>query len=82
MLLVAEVEAMHMRYAEIDLPVEILHGTADTTVPIHIHAEEVIKIVPSANLTRLDGIGHMPHHTNPEIVTAAIDRAAARAGLR
>lgn len=70
------------RYPELTLPIEIVHGTADTTVPIHIHAEEVIKIVPSANLTRLDGIGHMPHHTNPDVVTSAIDRAAERAGLR
>jgi pimeloyl-ACP methyl ester carboxylesterase len=61
---------------------EIVHGTRDATVPIHIHAEEVIKIVPSANLTRLHGIGHMPHHAEPQIVVSAIDRAATRAGLQ
>ncbi|RBW43764.1 alpha/beta hydrolase [Loktanella sp. D2R18] len=67
-------------YPALTLPIEIVHGTADTTVPIHIHAEEIIKIVPSAHLTRLDGVGHMPQQTNPEAVIAAIDRAATRAG--
>jgi len=77
-----EVVKLSARYPELTLPIEIVHGTADTTVPIHIHADEVIKIVSSAHVTRLDGIGHMPHHTNPTDVTAAIDRAAARARLR
>ena len=77
-----KVVALSARYPALTLPVEIVHGTADTTVPIHIHAEEVIKIVPSAHLTRLEGIGHMPHHTNPDAVIDAIDRAAERAGLR
>lgn len=70
------------RYSALTLPIEIVHGTADTTVPITIHPEEAIKIIASANLTRLDGVGHMPHHTNPEIVVNAIHRAADRAGLR
>lgn len=76
------VVALAARYPELTLPIEIVHGTADTTVPIHIHAEEVIKIVPSVRLTRLEGVGHMPQQTNPDAVIAAIDRAAARAGLR
>lgn len=70
------------RYPALTLPIEIVHGTADTTVPIHIHPEEVIKIIPSARLTRLDGVGHMPHHSDPQAIVAAIDRAAGRAGLR
>lgn len=77
-----KVVELSARYPDLSLPIEIVHGTADTTVPINIHPEEFIKIVPSANLTRLDGIGHMPHHTNPQAVVSAIDTAAARAGLR
>ncbi|WP_319004438.1 alpha/beta fold hydrolase [Loktanella gaetbuli] len=73
---------MAQRYPELTLPIEILHGLEDTTVPIDIHAEEVIKIVPSANLTRLPGVGHMPHHVDPDAAIAAINRAASRAGLR
>jgi pimeloyl-ACP methyl ester carboxylesterase len=38
--------------------------------------------IPDAVLTRLEGIGHMPHHSDPEAVVAAIHRAAARARLR
>lgn len=77
-----KVVAMSRRYPELSLPVEIVHGTADSTVPIEIHAEEVIKIVPTANLDRREGVGHMPHHAEPEVTVNAIDRAAARAGLR
>tara|TARA_R110002049_G_scaffold144347_4_gene306582 strand:- start:222 stop:1214 length:993 start_codon:yes stop_codon:yes gene_type:complete len=76
------VEAMSALYPELTLPIEILHGTADTTVPIDIHAREIIKIVPSARLTELDGVGHMPHQVDPDAAIAAIDRAATRAGLR
>ncbi|MBS1302799.1 alpha/beta hydrolase [Loktanella sp. SALINAS62] len=73
---------MEKRYPELSIPIEILHGTKDTTVPIDIHSEQIVKLVPSANLTRLPGVGHMPHHVAPQEAVAAIDRAAARAGLR
>ncbi len=73
---------MAKRYPELTLPIEFLHGSADTIVPPDVHSQEVIKIVPSARLTMLDGIGHMPHQNDPEAAVAAIDRAATRAGLR
>lgn len=69
-------------YHDLTLPIEIVHGTADMTVPITVHAEELIKIVDSANLVRLDGVGHQPHHVDPQQTVDAIDRAASRAGLR
>lgn len=72
---------MEKRYPELMLPIEIVHGLEDTTVPIHIHAEEIAKIAPQVSLTRLDGVGHMPHHADPAETLAAIDRAVARAGL-
>lgn len=70
------------RYPEITLPVEILHGTADTTVRTEIHAEPLAASLPNATLTVLEGVGHAPHQTHPEPVVEAIDRAAERAGLR
>ena len=73
---------MSARYPDMTLPVEILHGTADTTVRPEIHAEPLDDTLPNANLTLLDGIGHAPHHVAPEPIIAAIDRVAARAGLR
>lgn len=72
------VTLMAGNYPKLTLPVEIIHGTADTTVPIHIHAIPMSNLLPNANLTVLDGIGHMPHHTNPDDIIAAINRAASR----
>ncbi len=73
---------MARRYPDLDLPLELVHGTADDIVPIDVHSGPLSRQVPGARLTRLAGIGHMPHHADPEAVAAAIDRAAARAGLR
>ncbi len=70
------------RYPELTLPIEIVHGEDDTTVPIHIHADEIEKIVSHVNTTRLPNVGHMPHHADPDAVINAIDRAATRAGIR
>ena len=42
----------------------------------------MVREVLSARLTVLKDVGHMPHHAAPDQVVAAIDRAAARAGLR
>jgi len=35
--------------------------------------------VASARLEIIEGAGHMPHHTHPVAVVAAVDRAATRA---
>ncbi len=73
---------MSARYNTLEMPVEIVHGTADTIVPLHIHSEPLSGQIPGAVLTRLEGVGHMPQHVASEAVLAAIDRAVARAGLR
>ncbi|MBW4708800.1 alpha/beta hydrolase [Roseobacter sp. YSTF-M11] len=73
---------MAKKYPTLTTPVEILHGTADTIVPLQIHSEPLAKLLPNANLIRLEGVGHMPHHAEPGMVSDAIDRAARRAGLR
>ncbi len=76
-----QIVAMERRYDRLTLPIELIHGAADATVPLEIHALPFSKKVASARLRVLDGIGHMPHHADPEAAVAAIDRAAARAGL-
>ena len=73
-----EIKALHARYGEIGVPVEILHGTADDTVPIEVHSDKLVTQIPNARLHKLDGIGHMPHHGAQEAVLAAVERAAAR----
>lgn len=77
------VVAMAKRYAdELTMPLEILHGDLDETVPLEIHSTPLAQAVPHANLTVLEGVGHMPHHAHPDLVEGAIDRIAAQAGLR
>lgn len=73
---------MQKRYGTLTMPIEAVHGEADTTVPLEIHAQVLMGDVPNGALTVLPGIGHMPQHAAPDDVVAAIDRAAGRAGLR
>ncbi|MEC7963894.1 MAG: alpha/beta hydrolase, partial [Pseudomonadota bacterium] len=63
-------------------PTEIIHGEADRTVSVDIHAIPLAKKIVDSNLTLLRGIGHMPHHVAREDVMRIIHRAAHRAGLR
>ncbi|WP_294624228.1 alpha/beta hydrolase [uncultured Roseovarius sp.] len=79
--LLSEIEALTQSYERIQVPLEVVHGTADTTVGLTIHAEPLEQRVPTADLTRLPGVGHMPHHVAQDAVVEAIDRAAQRAGL-
>lgn len=69
-------------YPRLRLPIEVVHGDADTIVPLTVHSLPLSEQVQSAHLTVLPGIGHMPHHADEPAVIAAIDRAATRAGLR
>lgn len=75
-----EVTAMSARYPSLRIPVEILHGTADAVVPVHIHAKPLAERLPCARLTLLGNTGHMPHHSATAAVMAAIRRAFADAG--
>nr|WP_275116118.1 alpha/beta hydrolase [Aliiroseovarius subalbicans] len=78
--LLAQITEMSTHYGRITVPVELLHGDHDTTVPHQIHAAPLAQALDQARLTLLPGVGHMPHHTNIPDVIAAIDRAALRAG--
>lgn len=80
--LLGEIADQVVHYPEITLPVEILHGTEDTIVPAATHSEPLSRQLPNAELTLLEGIGHMPHHVALAPVLEAIDRVALRAGLR
>jgi pimeloyl-ACP methyl ester carboxylesterase len=72
---------MSRHYGSLDLPIEIVHGDADTIVPLSVHSVPLSRLAPGARLVVLPGVGHMPHHSAPEAVMAAIDRARDRAGL-
>jgi pimeloyl-ACP methyl ester carboxylesterase len=74
----AELVTMEPRYPLLTLPVELIHGSADTIVPLSIHSGPVSQLLPNARLTVIDRAGHMPHHAHADIVLQAIDRAALR----
>jgi pimeloyl-ACP methyl ester carboxylesterase len=78
--LLSEIKALVPAYPALRMPIEALHGDADTTVGLHIHAEKLMRDAPTDHLVVLPGIGHMPQHVVPEAVIEAIDRAAARTG--
>ncbi|MFN3723921.1 MAG: alpha/beta fold hydrolase [Paracoccaceae bacterium] len=77
-----QVEVMQHDYPTLTLPIELVHGDADTIVPLHIHSAPLVDLLANGALAVLPGVGHMPHHTHSAEVIAAIDRAATRAGLR
>jgi pimeloyl-ACP methyl ester carboxylesterase len=68
----AFVTAQAPRYGEIATPTVVLTGTADTTVSPHIHARAMAAAVPHARLITLAGVGHMPHHADPDAIVAAV----------
>ncbi len=74
--------AMQTAYPALSLPVELVHGDNDTSVPLDIHSRPLSKILRTATLTVVPGAGHMPHHSDTDMIIAAIDRAAQRAQLR
>jgi len=77
-----DIAGLQPLYGQIEMPVEMIHGNEDITVPLSIHAAPLAQQLPGANLVVLDGVGHVPHHgTSANAVAAAVDRAAARAAL-
>ena len=79
--LYAQIVSQSAHYPGLSLPVELIHGDADTIVPLHIHSQPLAALLPDANLTVLPGAGHMPHHHHPDVIIAAIQRADARSRL-
>jgi len=58
-----------------------IHGDADRTVSIAIHARAFVREVDGARLIELAGVGHMVQNAAPEIVIAAIKSVMPAAGL-
>lgn len=80
--LLGEIEQMIPHYAQITVPTEILHGTADTIVGLSIHSELLVNQIANASLTPLEGIGHMPQHVAQKQVLNAIERVFQNAQLQ
>jgi pimeloyl-ACP methyl ester carboxylesterase len=72
------VTAQASRYREIGAPTIILTGSADSTVSPDVHARAIAAAVPDARLMVLAGVGHMPHHADPDAVVAAVAQLEVR----
>lgn len=68
---------MAAHYPELTLPIEVVHSPDDPIVGFKIHAVP-LQALGNVHVTPVPGHGHMLHHTAPDAVIAAIDRAAAR----
>ena len=66
-------------YPGLLVPLVIVVGAEDRIVPPAV-SERLHELVPSSELVRVTGAGHMPQFTAPDAVAAAVDRAAALAG--
>ena len=71
-----QLREMTPRYPGLTMPIELIHGEADTIVWATIHSGPFAEAVASANFTPLPGVGHMPHHADPEAFMAAFHRLA------
>jgi pimeloyl-ACP methyl ester carboxylesterase len=47
-----------LRYEEVTVPVRLWHGDADSVAPMH-HSEYAAERIPNAELTVLQGVGHL-----------------------
>ena len=68
--------ALVPRYPEIKVPTLIVAGDADPVVPPKIHAEALARALPQAELMRIPGAGHLPHHAHAATIANAIERLA------
>lgn len=75
----AGLRALQPRYPRLETPVVIVVGEQDRIVPPS-SSERLRDILPLSELVRIPDAGHMPQFTRPEMVLAAVDRAAKLGG--
>ena len=68
----ASIDLLRPRYGEITAPTVIIHGDADRTVSLAIHARAFAREVAGARLIELTGVGHMVQNAAPEVVIDAV----------
>lgn len=73
------VSELSSRYADLAVPLEVMHGDADWLLGFDQHALGIARLAPDARVTRLSGVGHMAHHARPDMLETLIDRIAAEA---
>lgn len=64
------------RYPDVKARLLIIHGEDDTVVPYWNHGQRVKAVVPSAQVELLPGVGHVPHHAQPDHIARLISAFA------
>ena len=80
-LLVPAAARLRDRYANLDVPTEIIAGAADRIVDPQTHSARLHRSLRGSALRVLPGAGHMLHHTHAAEVVAAIDETPAAASV-
>lgn len=78
--LLDEIRAQAPRYGAIACPVTVMAGDADEVVWTHLHAHGLARDIPQTRLVVMEGVGHGPHHADPDRVTGEIQRLMRQAG--
>ena len=76
--LLAFVTEQGPRMPDIAVPTAIVAGSGDRIVSPSIHAEHAARDIAGSTLTILQGRGHSPHWTDPDVVVAAVESVAVR----
>jgi pimeloyl-ACP methyl ester carboxylesterase len=61
------------RYRDLRIPVVVASGDRDAIVAPRLHTMAFAVALPGAKLVLLPGVGHMPHHAEPERIVAEIE---------
>ncbi len=59
--------------SELDLPVVLVHGTADKLIPLE-RARAIQAVVKKGHLTEIDNVGHMPMMEAPQVTAQSLKK--------
>jgi pimeloyl-ACP methyl ester carboxylesterase len=59
-------------FSRVTLPVRILAGNQDRVVDHQRQGKALARLLPNAQLTEVEGAGHMLHHSHPEVLAEAV----------
>lgn len=62
---------IYQQVGEVKLPVLLIWGEEDETVPF-IHSEKLVEAIPQAQFHPIPGAGHVPQHEQPDVVNPLI----------
>jgi pimeloyl-ACP methyl ester carboxylesterase len=70
--LLPQVAEQSRRYGDISCPVTVISGDADGVVWTHLHSAGLARDIAQTNLIIMPGVGHGPHHADPDRIIAEI----------